>query len=139
MTKLGERTIWMDCDVIQADGGTRCASITGSFVALILALGKLKKDGLIEEISISDYVAAVSVGILKDKEILDLDYQEDSGCEVDMNIVMTKAGRFIEIQGTAEKEPFAKNQMDKMIELAKKGTREIFKAQKKVLKEILDK
>ena len=80
-----------------------------------------------------------SIRKFKDKEILDLDYQEDSGCEVDMNIVMTKAGRFIEIQGTAEKEPFAKNQMDKMIELAKKGTREIFKAQKKVLKEILDK
>jgi len=137
MTKLGERTIWMDCDVIQADGGTRCASISGSFVALVLALSKMKNDSALNEVPISDYVAAVSVGILKGKEALDLDYEEDSAAEVDMNIVMTKNGRFIEVQGTAEGKPFSSEEMNKMIRLAKKGINSVFKVQKKILGDIL--
>jgi len=135
--KLGERTIWMDCDVIQADGGTRCASITGSFISLALALAKLKKDGKISEIPLSDYVAAVSVGISGGERILDLDYDEDSGAEVDMNIIMTGKGRFIEVQGTAEREPFSKEDMDGLILLAKKGVGELIGLQKKVLKGLL--
>ena len=138
MAKLGERTIWMDSDVIQADGGTRCASISGSFVALILALEKLKKNGLFNKIPISDYVGAVSVGLLKGKEMLDLTYEEDSVAEVDMNIVMTKGERFIEVQGTAEGRPFTDHEMDKMISLAKKGINSIFKVQEDILGNLLD-
>lgn len=137
MKKLGERTVWMDCDVIQADGGTRCASITGSFVALVLALAKLKKDGVIDEIPVSDYVAAVSVGIVGGKPALDLDYDEDSGAEVDMNIVMTGSGKFIEVQGTAEREPFTKHEMETLLSLAKDGIDSIVRAQKKALKGII--
>lgn len=137
MSVLGERTIWMDCDVVQADGGTRCASITGSFVALALALDKMKKDGLVKSIPLSDYVAAVSVGILGGEPILDLNYDEDSAAEVDMNIVMTGKGRFIEVQGTAEKEPFEKKDMDHLLTLAKKGICELVAIQKKVLKDIV--
>jgi len=106
--KLGERTIWMDCDVIQADGGTRCASITGSFISLALALEKICKDGIIKEVPISDYVAAVSVGVIGGRGVLDLNYDEDSAADVDMNVIMTGDGRFIEIQGTAEREPFTR-------------------------------
>lgn len=138
MIKLGERTVWMDCDVIQADGGTRCASISGSFVALVLALEKLKKDGLFNNIPISDYVGAVSVGILKGSEALDLTYEEDSVADVDMNIVMTKGGRFIEIQGTAEGVPFTDSEMHKMISLAKKGINSIFKMQEEIIGDTLD-
>ena len=137
MSKLGERTVWMDCDVVQADGGTRCASITGSFIALALALEKLRKEKVIEAVSVSDYVAAVSVGIVDGKRMLDLDYDEDSNSEVDMNIIMTGGGRFIEIQGTAEKKPFTKPDMDHMLELAKKGIGELVGIQKKVLKGIV--
>jgi len=136
MPKLGERTIWMDCDVIQADGGTRCASITGSFIALVLALAKLKEDGVIKEIPVSDYVAAVSVGMIGGKPALDLDYEEDSTAEVDMNIIMTGDGRFIEVQGTAEREPFSKDDMEKLLALAKKGIEDLIAAQKKALKGI---
>ena len=135
--KLGERTIWVDCDVIQADGGTRCASITGSFISMVLALGKICKDGVIEKVPVSDYVAAISVGILGGKPILDLDYDEDSTSEVDMNVIMTGADKFIEIQGTAEREPFTKHQMDELLVLAKKGIGELISAQKKVLKGIV--
>ena len=135
--KLGERTIWMDCDVIQADGGTRCASITGSFIALALACVKLKNDGVLAEIPLSDYVAAVSVGMLGGKPALDLDYEEDSTADVDMNIVMTGRGKFIEVQGTAEKEPFAKADMEKLLELAKDGIDELIAIQKKALKGLL--
>ncbi len=138
MAQLGERTIWMDSDVIQADGGTRCASISGSFVALILALEKLKKEGLFNKIPISDYVAAVSVGLFKGKEMLDLTYEEDSRAEVDMNIVMTKGERFIEVQGTAEGRPFTDLEMDKMISSAKKGINSIFKVQEDILGGLLD-
>lgn len=137
MSKIGERTIWIDCDVIQADGGTRCASITGSFVSVLLALQKMREEGIIQEIPVSDYVAAVSVGMLDGKPMLDLDYDEDSTADVDMNIIMTGDGRFVEIQGTAEKEPFKKEDMNRLIALAKKGIGELIGAQKKVLKGII--
>jgi ribonuclease PH len=135
-SKLGERTIWLDCDVIQADGGTRCASITGSFISLILALEKIRGSGLIKDIPVGDYVAAVSVGMSSGKPILDLDYEEDSSAEVDMNIVMTGSGKFIEVQGTAEREPFEKKDLDSLITLAKKGVDELVAIQKKALKGI---
>jgi len=134
---IGERTIWIDCDVIQADGGTRCASITGSFVSLALALASLRKDGIIKEMPLSDYVAAVSVGIVDGKAVLDLDYDEDSTAEVDMNIIMTGAGRYIEIQGTAEREPFSREDMNGLLSLAKEGIEDLIKAQKKALKGIV--
>jgi len=134
LTKLGERTIWMDCDVLQADGGTRCASVTGSFVALTLALSKLKRDGILDAIPLSDYVAAVSVGIVGGVPILDLDYKEDSQAEVDMNVIMTGKGNFIELQGTAEKEPFDKAKMDSLLSLARSGIKRIVAAQKRALK-----
>jgi len=137
MRRLGERTIWIDCDVIQGDGGTRTAAITGSFIALVDALNKLKKDGLIDEIPVKDYVAAASVGILKDELILDLAYEEDSQADVDMNIVMTGKGEFIEIQGTSERKTFNKSKMDRLLDLAKKGIEELVDAQKKLLKDIL--
>jgi len=136
MTKLGERTIWLDCDVIQADGGTRCASITGSFVALALALDKMKKDRLLQTVPLSDYVAAISVGIIGGSPAIDLDYEEDSKAEVDMNVVMTGAGKFIEVQGTAEREPFKKEDLNKLIVLAQKGIENIIHTQKNILKGI---
>ena len=136
MTKLSERTIWLDCDVIQADGGTRCASITGSFIALAFALEKMNKDCLIQAIPLSDYVAAISVGIIKGETVIDLDYEEDSSAEVDMNVVMTGAGKFIEIQGTAEKEPFKREDLNKLTTLAQKGIEDIIRTQKKILKGI---
>ncbi|MBU0881782.1 MAG: ribonuclease PH [Candidatus Omnitrophica bacterium] len=137
MDKLGERTIWIDCDVIQADGGTRCASVTGSFISLVLALAKLNKDGIISEVPVSDYVAAVSVGMLGGKPALDLDYEEDSNAEVDMNIIMTGDGRFIEVQGTAEREPFTKNDMEKLLALAQGGVEELISIQKNALKGLI--
>ncbi len=136
MAKLGERTIWLDCDVVQADGGTRCAGITGSFIALAFALEKMKKDGLLKALPLSDYVAAISVGIIKDEAVLDLDYTEDSKAEVDMNVVMTGNGKFIEVQGTAEKEPFKKEDLNRMTSLAQNGIQEIISSQKKILKGI---
>ena len=136
MKKFGERTIWLDCDVIQGDGGTRCASITGSFVALILAFNELKNAKKITEIPVSDYVAAVSVGIKDSTPILDLDYEEDSTSEVDMNIVMTGEGKFIEIQGTAERRPFSKSDMDKLLVIAEKGIKELMAIQRHALKGI---
>ncbi len=137
MKQIGERTIWIDCDVIDADGGTRTASITGSFVALVDALAKLKKDKLISKIPIKDYVAATSVGIVGGNLLLDLCYDEDSKAEVDMNVIMTGSGKFIEIQGTAERAPFAKEDMDKMLALAKSGIEELFSAQKSLVGDIL--
>lgn len=136
LTKLGERTLWIDCDVIQADGGTRTASITGSFVALIEAMEKMRKAKMIKEIPISDYVAAVSVGISNGRPVVDLNYEEDSGAQVDMNLVMTSKGRIIEIQGTAEGEPFSENEMDKLLKLAKDGIKKIITIQKRSLKDI---
>lgn len=133
LERLGERTVWLDCDVIQADGGTRCASITGAFVALCLALKKLKKQKLIKEIPIKDFVAAVSVGIFEGKIILDLDYSEDSKAEVDMNIIKTGAGKFVEVQGTAESDPFDEIQMKGMMDFANKGIQELVAIQKKAI------
>lgn len=133
MKKLGERTIKIDCDVMQADGGTRTASITGGFIALSDAITKIKKDELIKENPLKDYVAAVSVGISKGKIVLDLNYAEDSKADMDMNVVMLGCGDFIEVQGTAEHAPFSKAQMDGLLILAKKGINELFQIQKKAL------
>ena len=130
---LGERTLWIDCDVIQADGGTRCASITGAFIAVALALKTLKKNKVIDAIPIRDYVAAVSVGMDNSKKILDLDYNEDSSADVDLNVVRTGSGGFVEIQGTAEREPFDKKQLDGMLALADKGIKELIEIQKKTI------
>jgi len=132
LTKLGERAIWIDCDVIQGDGGTRTASITGSFIALADACAKLEKEGKIKN-PLIDYIAAVSVGIVNGRPVADLCYQEDSKAEVDMNIVMTGSGRFVEIQGTAEHEPFSKPDMDHMLALGKKGITELIHLQKKLV------
>ena len=137
MKDLGERTIWIDCDVIQADGGTRTASITGSFIALVDSLSKLKDTGLFQEIPIKDFVAATSVGIVEGQLHLDLSYEMDSRADVDMNVVMTGSGEFIEIQGTAERNPFKKEQMDKLLELAKAGISDLIALQRNLLKDIL--
>ncbi len=137
LSALGERTILMDCDVIQADGGTRCASITGSFIALALALEHMKKEKKINKIPIINRVAAVSVGILDGKSYLDLTYDEDSRADVDMNVVMTDDGKFVEIQGTAEKEPFDRAQLDELLEIAHKGIKILIKKQEEVLEGVL--
>lgn len=132
-TLLGERQIMLDCDVIQADGGTRCASITGAYVALALACRRLVKNGLLKQSPILSEVAAVSVGIIDGTAILDLAYAEDSVADVDMNIVCTGRGKFIEIQGTAEREPFTREQMDEMLVLAEKGINQLFDVQRVAL------
>ncbi|HEY5930853.1 MAG TPA: ribonuclease PH, partial [Burkholderiales bacterium] len=121
LERLGERTIQIDCDVIQADGGTRTASITGAFVALHDAIGHLQKNGLIAESPILDYVAAVSVGIYQGVPVLDLDYPEDSSCDTDMNVVMTGKGGMVEVQGTAEGAPFSRKELDALLALAEGG------------------
>ncbi len=130
---IGERTIWIDCDVIQADGGTRTASITGAFVALVEALWNLKRKGVIDKIPLRDSVAAVSAGVVRGEPMLDLAYVEDSNAEVDMNFVMTGKGMLIEVQGTAEKAPFSKELFDTMYEYSFKGIAEITRVQKTVL------
>jgi ribonuclease PH len=130
---IGERTLWIDCDVIQADGGTRTASITGAFVALVEALWTMKKKGMIEKIPLRDSVAAVSVGLVDGEILLDLAFQEDSRAEVDMNFVMTGKGMLIEVQGTAEKTPFSKEVFDVMYEYAYRGIAEITTLQKATL------
>lgn len=137
MNVLGERTIWLDCDVIQADGGTRCAAINGSFIALCLALNVLKKEGVIDDIPVDDFVAAISVGIVGGQVCLDLDYEEDSTAEVDMNIVMTASDKFIELQGTAEKEPFDREKMDEMLIMGQKGIRTVISRQKETLEKVV--
>src|SRR6476659_3006746 len=125
MTALGERTIWIDCDVIQADGGTRTASITGAFVALALALQALRERDVLRAIPLSDYVAATSVGIVDGEALLDLAYEDDSRAEVDMNIVKTGDGRFIEVQGTAESIPFGRDGLDRLLDLADTGIKQL--------------
>ena len=130
---LGERQIYLDCDVIQADGGTRCASITGAYVALALACRKLVKQGTIKTSPILSEVAAVSVGIIEETAILDLAYTEDSNADVDMNVVCTGTGKFIELQGTAEREPFSREQMDEMLVLANTGINRLFDIQRLAL------
>jgi len=132
---FGERTIWIDCDVIQADGGTRTASITGAYVALVDAFRKLFKDRVIERVPIKDSVAAVSVGKVKGKILLDLNYEEDSKAEVDMNVVMTGSGKFVEIQGTAEQGAFTRQEMDELTGIAQRGIRELTRVQKKCFEE----
>ena len=133
LKKLGERTIWVDCDVIQADGGTRCASITGAYVAIALAVKKLKKDKVINENPILDSIAAVSVGIIQGDKILDLEYDEDSVACVDLNIVKTGAGKYVEVQGTAEQNPFDRKEMEQMLDLGDKGIRELTEIQNAVI------
>ena len=133
LAALGERTIQIDCDVIQADGGTRTASITGAFVAAYDALRWLRARGMIENLPVLDFVAAVSVGVFQGVPLLDLDYAEDSACETDMNVVMTGAGGFVEVQGTAEGKPFTREQMDTLLELARQGVTSLVAAQKKAL------
>src|SRR6185369_7165606 len=131
--KLGERSVYIDCDVIQADGGTRTASITGAYVALVDALTTLKSRGLLTEIPVKEAVAAVSVGIVGGKALLDLNYLEDSSAEVDMNFVITSSGRFVEVQGTAEAEPFTCTEMDTMRDLALGGVKQLFEFQQEAL------
>ncbi len=121
MEKLGERTVWVDCDVIQADGGTRTASITGGFVALVLALQKLREQSVLPRLPVTDYVAATSVGVIGGTPMLDLAYEEDSRAEVDMNVIKTGRGSFIEVQGTAEGEPFDREALDNLLDLAGAG------------------
>ena len=130
---LGERTIWIDCDVIQADGGTRTASITGAFVALALALEKLRHRDLLKTIPLSDYVAAISVGIVDGEALLDLAYDDDSRADVDMNIVKTGNGRFIEVQGTAEAQPFGREALLQLLDLADHGIRQLLDKQRIVV------
>jgi ribonuclease PH len=133
LNELGERTIWIDCDVIQADGGTRTASITGGFVALVLALQKLRTDGQLKSIPVTDHVAATSVGVVEGTPLLDLAYDEDSRAEVDMNVVKTGDGRFIEVQGTAEGPPFQRQALDALLELADQGIRELVDLQRSIV------
>lgn len=133
LASLEERTVWIDCDVIQADGGTRTASITGAYVALAQAVHRWLKQGVIERDLLRDSVAAVSVGVVDGHVLLDLNYEEDSRAEVDMNFVMTGSGKFVEVQGTAESSPFTKKRLDQMAEIAHQGIRELLGAQKKVL------
>ncbi|AIC99153.1 ribonuclease PH [Bacillus subtilis] len=134
LEKLGERTIWIDCDVIQADGGTRTASITGAFLAMAIAIGKMIKAGTIKTNPITDFLAAISVGIDKEQGILlDLNYEEDSSAEVDMNVIMTGSGRFVELQGTGEEATFSREDLNGLLGLAEKGIQELIDKQKEVL------
>jgi ribonuclease PH len=137
LNTFGERTIYIDCDVIQADGGTRTASITGGFVALVDLFRKLQKRGLVDRIPVRDYVSAVSVGIVNDQLLLDLNYEEDSGAEVDMNVIMTGGGLFIEIQGTAEKMPFSRERLSAMSALAEEGIQKLIKKQFELLGDLI--
>jgi ribonuclease PH len=134
METLGERTVLIDCDVVQADGGTRTASITGSYIALVDALRGLLKSGKIETMPVRDHLAAVSVGIVGNKPVLDLCYQEDSAAAVDMNLVMTGSGKIVEVQGTAEKEPFSKTELAQLLALGEKGIKALIRKQKELLK-----
>jgi ribonuclease PH len=134
---LGERQIVLDCDVLQADGGTRTASINGAYVALVDALGALKKRGLLERTPLLDQVAAVSVGFVAGKPVLDLHYGEDSNAEVDFNVVMTGSGRFVEIQGTAEKAPFDEKELKALLTMAKKGVRQLIKTEQELFRGLI--
>lgn len=133
LEQLGERCITIDCDVIQADGGTRCASITGGFCALVLALEHLRKQGVIAGLPLYSYVAAVSVGLVRDEPACDLDYAEDSGCQVDFNFVMDDSNQIIELQGTGEGRPFSKPELDTMYALAEQGIRQLVAAQREAV------
>jgi ribonuclease PH len=137
LKSLGERTVWIDCDVLQADGGTRTASITGGFVALVLALDRLRTQGAIKTLPITDYVAATSVGIVQQTALLDLAYEEDSAAEVDMNVVKTSGGKYIELQGTAETDPFDRAQLDALLQLADKGIGELIDKQREIVGKVM--
>lgn len=130
---LGERTVIVDCDVIQADGGTRTTSITGAFIAMSIAINKLAQKHNLQVFPITDYLASVSVGVVGDELLLDLNYEEDSKAKVDMNVVMTGEGKFVELQGTGEESPFSREEMNGMMELAEKGIREMIAQQQEVL------
>lgn len=136
LEKLGERTLWADCDVIQADGGTRTASITGGFVAMVEALNWLYKEGEIEEIPVTNFMSAISVGIVDGKALLDLCYAEDYKASVDMNVIMTDENEFIEIQGTGEGDTYSKKELDDLLELAEKGNNELIIREKEILGDI---
>ena len=138
LPELGERTIWVDCDVIQADGGTRTASITGGFVAMVLAMQRMREAGQIKAIPVLDYVAATSVGVVGGMPMLDLAYEEDSRADVDMNIVKTGDGRFIEVQGTAEGAPFERQALDDLMALGDKGIQELVALQRTIVGSILN-
>ncbi len=133
MTKLGERTMWIDCDVLQADGGTRTAAITGAYVAMVDALNKMKDEGKIAELPLKDTIAAVSVGIVGDEVLVDLNYAEDVAAQVDMNVVMTGTGKFVEVQGTGEEHTFSNDQLIDMLTLARKAIEELTRLQKEAL------
>lgn len=133
LERLGERTITLDCDVLQADGGTRTAAITGAFVAAHDAISGLLAAGALERTPVRDFVAAVSVGLYEGSAVLDLDYAEDSACDTDLNVVMTGAGGFVEVQGTAEGDPFTREQMDRLVDLAAGGIRRLVEAQRAAL------
>ncbi len=139
LKKLGEQTIYIDCDVIQADGGTRTASITGAFVALVDAMSKLVQNGRLSIIPIKNFVAAISVGVKDGEVIVDLNYAEDSTCQVDMNIIMTEDGQLVEIQGTGEESPFTRAQLNEMLELGEGGIKELVKVQKEALGDLAGK
>jgi len=139
MEELGERTITLDCDVIQADGGTRTASITGAFVALVLAVGKMREQGQLRTMPVQDYVAATSVGIVGGEPMLDLAYTEDSKADVDMNVVKTGTGLYIELQGTAEALPFGREALNRLLDLGDTGIRQLFALQREFVGHILDK
>lgn len=133
LEKLGERTVYVDCDVIQADGGTRTASITGAFLALKIAINRLIENGIMKKDPIKEHLAAISVGVLNEEAILDLDYIEDSEADVDMNVVMTESGRFVEVQGTGEEATFTKEELMMMLDLAKDGIHQLIEKQKEVI------
>ncbi len=128
--RLGERTVWIDCDVLEADGGTRCAAITGGYVALELALGTLLAEGLLESLPLTESVAAVSCGVVEGQAVLDLDYPEDSSAEVDMNVVMTGGGGLVEVQATGERTPLSRTSLDELLELAAHGIARLREAQR---------
>lgn len=138
MKAMGERALWIDCDVLQADGGTRTAAITGAFIAMADAFKKLKEEGKIKVIPIKNYLAAISVGIGKEGPLLDLCYEEDRKAIVDMNIVMTDKGEFVEVQGTGERNTFSREELNSLLDLGEKGNREIIEMQREILKEMED-
>lgn len=137
MKLIGERTIWLDCDVIQADGGTRTASITGAFIALAEAGDWMKREGIVKKNPITELLAAISVGIVNGEDMLDLQYSEDSMAAVDMNVVMTGSGKLVEVQGTAEGLPFSRERFNKLLDLAQRGITQLFAVQREALKDIL--
>ncbi|MFH1504845.1 MAG: ribonuclease PH [Candidatus Omnitrophota bacterium] len=137
LRKIGERTIWIDCDVIQADGGTRVASIVGGFISLADCINKISKERVIGEVCITNFLGAISVGILKGELLLDLNYNEDCGAEVDMNIIMKGSGEFIEVQGTGEQSSFSQQELNSLLDLGRKGIEQIIDIEKNLFKDLI--